>query len=314
MDIPVFIINGFLESGKTTFISETITDPEFSNGDRTLLIVCEEGVEEYNEKMLKDEHNVVIEYVDSPEELTPFFFKNLNARHKPKRVMLEYNGTWKMDYIFEADLPRNWIIVQVISLIDTTTFNNYFANMRQIMTEQLSQADTVIFNRCSDDIKKGPLRRSIKVMNRKAQIIYEGEEGVLDDNGEDDLPYDINADMIELTDDDFGLWYIDAMDNPKRYDGKVIKYTAMVYKPRNFPSGYFVPGRMAMTCCADDIRMIGFICKSDKADRLKNKEWIKIICEVKCEYHKAYNGEGPMLYAKKIEYTDAPADPLVYFT
>ena len=313
MDVPVFVINGFLESGKTTFISETVTDPEFSNGDSTLLIVCEEGVEEYDEALMK-KHNVNIVYVDSYEELTAFFFKDLNAKFKPKRVMFEYNGTWNMDYVMEADFPRNWILVQIISLIDTTTFNNYFNNMRQIMTGLLSQSDTVIFNRCTEDVKKGSLRRSIKVMNRKAQIIYEGKDGVLDDNGEDDLPYDINADVIELTDDDFGLWYIDAMDNPKRYDGKVVKYIATVYKPKNFPSGYFVPGRMAMTCCADDIRMIGFICKSDKADRLKNKEWIKIVCEVKCEYHKAYGGEGPMLYAKKIEYTDEPEDKLVYFT
>lgn len=313
MDIPVFIINGFLESGKTTFISETVTDEEFSNGDKTLLIVCEEGEEEYDMKIMQ-KHNVAIEYVDSPDELTEFYFKDVNAKHKPKRVMLEYNGTWSMDCILEADLPRNWIIVQIISLIDTTTFTNYFNNMRQIMTEQLSQSDTVIFNRCSPEVKKGPLRRSIKIMNRKAQIIYEGEQGVLDDNGEDDLPYDLNADIIELTDDDYGLWYMDAMDNPDRYDGKVVKFVATVYKPRNFPSGYFVPGRMAMTCCADDIRMIGFICKSEKADKLKNKDWIKIICEVKSEYHKAYGGKGPMLYAKKIEFTDAPEDKLVYFT
>lgn len=313
MDIPVFIINGFLESGKTTFISETVTDEEFSNGDKTLLIVCEEGEEEYDMKLMQ-KHNVAIEYVDSPDELTEFYFKDVNAKHKPKRVMLEYNGTWSMDCILEADLPRNWIIVQIISLIDTTTFTNYFNNMRQIMTEQLSQSDTVIFNRCAQEVKKGPLRRSIKIMNRKAQIIYEGEQGVLDDNGEDDLPYDLNADIIELTDDDYGLWYMDAMDNPDRYDGKVVKFVATVYKPRNFPSGYFVPGRMAMTCCADDIRMIGFICKSEKADKLKNKDWIKIICEVKSEYHKAYGGKGPMLHAKKIEFTDAPEDKLVYFT
>ena len=313
MDIPVFIINGFLEGGKTSFICDTLSDPEFSEGEKTLLIVCEEGVEEYDEELLK-KNNVEAVYVDSPDEFTSFFFRDLNAKYKPERVMIEHNVTWKMDYIFEADLPDAWVIVQVVSIIDASTFNNYLANMRQIMTQQLSQADTIIFNRCDENTKKGALRRSIKVMNRKAQIIYEAADGVLDDNEEDDLPFDINADVIEITDDDYGLWYIDAMDNPRRYDGKIIKYTAMVFKPRNFPSGYFVPGRMAMTCCAEDIQMIGFICKSDKADRLKNREWIKIVCEVKCEYHKAYKGEGPMLYAKKIEYTQEPEDKLVYFT
>ncbi len=313
MDIPVFIINGFLEAGKTNFISETVCDPEFSQGDTTLLIVCEEGEEEYDEVLMK-KNNVVVEYVDSPEEFTSFYFKNLNSKYKPQRVMIEYNGTWEMEHIFEADMPRKWIIVQVISIVNALTFENYFANMRAIMTEQMSQADTIIFNRCDENTKRAAFRRSIKVMNRKAQIIYEGKDGILGDDGEEDLPFDINADVIELSDDDYGLWYIDAMDNPRRYDGKIIKYTAMVFKPKNFPPGYFVPGRMAMTCCADDIQMIGFICQSDKADRLKNKEWIKIVCEVKCENHKAYKGEGPMLYAKKIEYTSEPEDKLVYFT
>lgn len=313
VDIPVFIINGFLEGGKTSFISETISDPEFSGGEKTLLIVCEEGVEEYDEDLLA-KNNVTAVYVDSPEELTGFYLRDLNAKVKPERVMVEYNGTWKMEYIFEADMPKDWIIVQVISLIDASTFENYIANMRQMMNEQLSQSDTIIFNRCNKSTKKGTLRRNIKLINRQAQIIYEAADGIIDENEEEELPFDINADVIEITDDDYGLWYLDALDNPRRYDGKIIKYTAMVYKPRNFPSGYFIPGRLAMTCCADDIQMVGFICKSDKTDRLKNKDWIKIVCEVKCEYHKAYQGEGPMLYAKKIEFTDEPKDKLVYFT
>ena len=56
MEVPVYIVNGFLESGKTSFIQETMTDPDFSDGTETLLIVCEEGEVEYDEQVLKKCH------------------------------------------------------------------------------------------------------------------------------------------------------------------------------------------------------------------------------------------------------------------
>lgn len=49
-EIPVYLFVGFLESGKTKFIQETFEDPNFDSGDKTLLLICEEGEEEYNPK------------------------------------------------------------------------------------------------------------------------------------------------------------------------------------------------------------------------------------------------------------------------
>ena len=42
-EMPVYLFTGFLESGKTTFIKETLGDPRFNNGQRTLILLCEEG-------------------------------------------------------------------------------------------------------------------------------------------------------------------------------------------------------------------------------------------------------------------------------
>ena len=46
--VPVYLFTGFLESGKTKFAQQTLEDASFNNGDRILLLVCEEGVEEYS--------------------------------------------------------------------------------------------------------------------------------------------------------------------------------------------------------------------------------------------------------------------------
>lgn len=313
MEVPVFLITGFLESGKTSFITETMSDPEFAQGEKTLLIVCEEGEEEYDEDWLLTKQTKVV-YVEDKSELTGFFFKDLNAKYRPERVLIEYNGVWQMTDILDVPMPSDWILVQTITTVDASTFENYLNNMRQLIMEQLQYSDTVIFNRCSKETKKSYLRRNIKVINAKAQIIYEAADGEDTGDDEEELPFDISGDMIELMDEDYGLWYIDAMDNPQKYEGKIIKFTAMVYKPKGFSRGYIVPGRHAMTCCADDIRFIGFICKTDKSDKLKDRDWIKLTAQIKCEKQRAYRGVGPVLYAKKIEFTDEPKDKLVYFT
>lgn len=317
MDIPVFIVNGFLESGKTTFVLETLKDPNFADGARTLLIVCEEGEVEYDVEELK-KMKVDVVTVEEQEELTNEFLAKVNKQYRPQRIMLECNGTWDFEELMELDMPDGWSVAQIITLIDATTFQNYMNNFKAIIAGQFKYADTIIVNRCDDSTDKIAIRRQIKPINRKGQIIYETADGITTDAGEEELPFDVNADLIELEDDDFGLWYMSAMDNPKMYNGKTIKFRAMVYKTDKFPKGGFVPGRFAMTCCADDIAFIGFLCKTDGAgpltyDQLKSRMWINVTAKIKVEYYKEYHGKGPILYAQTIEASTEPEEKLVYF-
>ncbi|WP_066714100.1 TIGR03943 family putative permease subunit [Clostridium sp. Marseille-P299] len=317
MEIPVYLVNGFLESGKTSFVNETFSDPEFTNGEKTLLILCEEGIEEYDEKQLAA-MNVDIVTVEEEEEFTEELLAQYQSFYRPQRVMIEWNGMWNVENFLELELPDNWEMVQIITTIDASTYNNYLNNMKSIMIGQFKYSDTIIFNRCDDSTDKIALRRSVKPVNRKGQIIYESENGVTDDAGEEVLPFDLNAEIIDLYDEDFGLFYMDALDNPKKYDGKTVRFRAMVYKSNQFPKGSFVPGRFAMTCCADDIAFIGFLCKAGKAgplpfEFLKMRSWITVTAKIKCEYYKEYRGEGPILYAQRIEKAEEPKEKLVYF-
>ena len=312
LEIPVYLITGFLESGKTTFIREVLASPDFADGEKTLLLLCEEGEEEYDKKEYA-RHNIEIVPVENEEDLTPEYLEYCQKYYRPYRVFVEFNGMWDAKKFSESRLPRRWEIVQVITLVDGSTFGVYLANMRSILSNIFSYTEMVIFNRCSLDMDLQMYRRSVKAVNPQAMLSFEDEEGNPLELGKEQPPYDLNADIIEISDVDYGLWYLDAMDTPERYDGKTVRFKGKVMKPRKFPSNCFIPGRNAMTCCADDIRFIGYICKSKFTERLKQKQWLEITAEVRYENVPEYGGEGPVLYAKHLKSAEPPQEDLVYF-
>ncbi len=210
-------------------------------------------------------------------------------------------------------MPKGWVIVQSLATVDSTTFDLYMNNMRQMMQEQVFSSDVVIFNRTDDQTDRGRLRRTIKTINRRAQIVYERTDGTIDERPEE-LPFDINQEVIELSDSDYAIWYMDAMENYKKYEKKKIKFRALVYNPPNLKKGIFVPGRFAMTCCIEDVTFIGFKCKYDKEEELQHKAWIDITAQVHVEFAREYKGKGPVLYPVAIEPADKPEDELVYFS
>ena len=312
LEVPVYMITGFLESGKTTFIQEVLESPDFADGERTLLLLCEEGEVEYDKKEYS-RHNIEILTVENEEDLTVEFLERCQKTYKPYRVFMEFNGMWDLKKFSESRLPRRWEIVQVITLVDAGTFDVYLTNMRSILSNIFSLTEMVIFNRCSLDMDLQKFRRSIKAVNQQALLSFEDEAGNPLELGKEQPPYDLTADIIAIEDVDYGLWYLDMTDTPERYDGKTVRFKGKVMKPRKFPEGCFIPGRNAMTCCADDIRFIGYICKSKFTEKLKQKQWLEITAEVHYEYSPEYQGEGPVLYAKHLKSAEPPQEDLVYF-
>lgn len=306
---PVFIVNGFLESGKTEFIRYTLAQPYFQVRGKTLLIVCEEGEEEYDDVLLK-RSRTVMEVIDEEEDFTPTQLLELEKKHKPERIIIEYNGMWNYK---EMKLPFNWKIEQQITTIDASTFPMYFTNMKSLLAEMLRKSEMIIFNRCDGIEDLSSYKRNVKAINQQADIIFEDSQGEVNQIFEDDLPYSLDAPIIELTNEGYGIWYLDSLDNLERYIGKTIQFTAMVLKPEEFPKGYFVPGRMAMTCCADDMAFLGFACEYEKAHTLSNKQWVKVTAKVAKEYFADYKGEGPILKAISVEQTKAPKEEVISF-
>ena len=265
---PVYVINGFLESGKTEFIAYTLEQPYFQVKGKTLLILCEEGESEYGETLLKVSRTE-LELIENEEDFTPSHLIELEKKHKPERIIIEYNGMWNYK---NMKLPWHWTIEQQVTTIDASTFPMYFNNMKTLLAEMVRKSELIIFNRCDGIEDLNSYKRNIKAINQKADIVFETSEGEVDEIMEDDLPYCLDDEIIALDNQGFGIWYLDSLDHLERYVGKKVKFTAMVLKPKNFPKGFFVPGRMAMTCCAEDMAFLGFACAYGDTDSLERSE------------------------------------------
>ena len=300
--MPVFLIDGFLESGKTQFLQFTMEQDYFKAEGKTLLIVCEEGETEYSDELLKRTKTAAV-YIDSLEELSQERLLELELLYNPERVLIEWNGMWNLD---DLKLPDDWNVYQQITLIDMSTFDLYAANMKSLLYAMVRNSEMIICNRCDGIEDLSGYRRTLKSMCPRGEIVFEDSEGEVNEIAEEDLPYDISADLVEISPEDYGIWYLDCMERRDRYEGKMVEFTAMVLKTPDFPKNYFVPGRMAMTCCEDDMTFLGFITKSREAKDLETKQWVRVKARIAYEYWKDYEGEGPVLYAETVE----PAKPV----
>ncbi len=279
MPIPVYLFTGFLESGKTRFIQQTMEDKRFNGGEKTLMILCEEGEEEYDVDRFYGK-NVHFEYIDKLEDITEEKLSEWPKKHKIDRVIIEYNGMWPLLNLYQA-LPEKWAIYQQILTVDTTTFLTYNQNMRNLVFDKVNGAELVIFNRFQEGVDKMPYHQIVRAISRRIDIAYEYENGEAEyDDIEDPLPFDIEADLIEVKDDDYALWYRDVMEDPQKYIGKKVCFKGMAAHTGKMPKGSFVPGRFVMTCCADDIQFLGFLCFSEESNRFPDKSWVKVTAEI----------------------------------
>lgn len=309
----VYLFTGFLESGKTMLIQETLKDDGFNTGDeKTLILLCEEGEVCYTKRLAEQVHATVVS-VNDPKKLTAPFLAKCEQLFHPDRVMIEYNGMWSVDQFLDVELPLRWILVQILSTVDASTFAMYLANMRSILYEQLRHSETIIFNRCDSSTDMLYLRNNIKAMNKRAQLIYESREGTILSAQEEQLPFDVSADHIELQDYDYGIWYMDALEHPRKYEGKTIAYNVKVYPVDLYKSNAYVVGREAMVCCSDDTSLIGLWVYT-KQLKPKALSWIHLYGRIRVEFDEDYGGEVCVI--DEIERTELQEheDDYVYFT
>ena len=184
---PVFVCTGFLDSGKTTLVKETLMEQEWIEPGLTLLLLCEEGEEEYSQKYL-DQKNMVLLKIEEFEQLNATFFKNCEKNYHPTQVVIEYNGMWKLEDLLAIKYPRNWELQGVYSTVDGTTLDMYMKNMRNMLMEQLMESELIVVNRCAEGVNRGGFRRALKIQNPMAQLIFEGMDGKIIEPTEEDLP------------------------------------------------------------------------------------------------------------------------------
>ena len=291
MDIPVYVIAGMLDAGKTAFINDTLREG-FSDKDRTLVICCEEGELEYDARLLR---NVTVVTVEDEEELNPLRLQRWEQEHRPDQVLIEYNGMWSLERLYREAMPRNWVLYQIMVMVDASTFDVYAKNMGQIMMEKILNADLIIFNRCDAQLRESLRKRNLRMVNRRADIFLENLDGTSENylTG-DESPFDLSGEITEIPDADFGVFYVDAMDHPQRYRGKKLHMKLVMFRSKKW-GNVPCPGRFAMVCCAEDIQFVGMLAQGDALAPYKDRQWIDAVVEMDIQEHKAYKGPGPVM-------------------
>ena len=312
-ETPVYLFLGFLESGKTKFIQETMEDPRFSSGEKTLLLVCEEGEEEYETIRFADAENVQLVVLEDKEQLNEEYLKNLQLQYEAERIVIEYNGTWMLEDLFSA-MPEGWMINQVMAFFDSNTFLNFNANMRQFTFDKIQNAQLVVFNRFDDTMDKMEFHKIVRGISRRCDIVYEHVDGKADfDDIEDPLPFDIHAPVIVIEDKDYAFFYRDLTENLEAYIGKKVKFKGLVATDKRLSKQDIVVGRHVMTCCEADIQYCGVACVLPQEMDLQTRDWISVTATVQFQKHRIYKGKGPVLVAERVIIGEPPEEALATF-
>ena len=308
--IPVFFINGMLDSGKTTFIIDTLKNDIREKKMKTLLLVCEEGEVEYEEEILK-ETNTYKHVFESVEDFDYKLVEKLIKQEKPDRVVIEMNGMWDLKML---QFPRIIEIVQLITFIDGSTFSVYFNNMRQKFNDMIKQSHVVCFTKVDGPEVLAPYQTALKLINNNCEYMIMDENLRAQDAFEEPLPYDIEQDVIKIEERDYGTFYIDTFDHKERYDGKTVEYDIMVVLSEKLPPNSFIAGRFIMNCCADDIQLFGFLADDTLGLKLKDRQWIHLKANISYEWSEEYNEEELVLKPISIDLIEGPKDKVLDLT
>lgn len=307
-EVSVYLFLGFLESGKTKFIQETLEDKRMENGENTLLLICEEGEEEYSPSEF-GVNNVAVVTLESADELTEENLSAITKKYKAQRVIVEYNGTWMLQQFFDA-MPESWVINQMMTFFDANTFLNYNANMRQLVFDKIQMTQMVVFNRFKGEFKKEEFHKIVRGISRRPDIVYEYVGGKAEfDEIEDPLPYDINSPVIEIEDRDFAWFYRDMAENTKNYINRTVRFKGMAAVSKKVPKGYIVLGRHIMTCCEADIAYDGFAVKCNNLlSGIATRDWLEVTAKIGYEYNSVYRTQGPVLSATELKRAEPPEE------
>ena len=310
--LPVYLFTGFLEGGKTHIIQESMEDKRFNSGEKTLIIQCEEGIDEFELDRFWGK-NVYLETIDTEENITKEYLTELGKKHKLDRVIIEYNGMWSLNKLYQ-NLPDGWAVYQEMMFADANTFLAYNTNMRQLMVDKLLNAEMIVLNRTPENIDKEEIHKVIRGISRRVAITYDYPDGHVEyDEIEDPLPFDLHAPVVNIEDEFYALFYRDLSEEMEKYQGKTIRFKGIVATDASMGDKSVLAGRHVMTCCVDDIAFNPLVCIFPEKTNLKTRDWVTLTGTIKIEKHKLYRGPGPVLYVTKTEFAVPPAQEVATF-
>lgn len=312
MKLPVYLFTGFLEGGKTSMIQESLNDQNFNSGEKTLVLMCEEGIEELDPSQFWGQ-NVRIERIEEEAQMTSAFLQSQIKAHKTDRIIIEYNGMWSLQTLYDA-MPSDWAIYQNVMFADANSFLLYNNNMRQLTVDKLRDAEMLVLNRASATVDKEQIHKIVRGISRRAAIVYDYPDGHVEyDEIEDPLPFDVNAPVIEIADEDYAIWYRDLSEETATYHGKCVKFKGMAANDPRLPDTAVILGRHIMTCCVDDIQYGGLVCVFPNKTPLKTGAWVTVNGTIKVEACRLYKNKGPVLYVESTDFAVPPKQEVATF-
>ena len=208
-------------------------------------------------------------------------------------------------------MPPSWVLYQIIAAAEGPTFEMYAKNMASLMMEKLRNADMILINRCTDELCAALRQKNLRLVNRRADIYLEKEDGTSEDYMDGTVSaFDLDAPEIRVSDEDYGLWYVEIMDNPQMYAGRTVVFRAMMCKPPKY-GRYFTPGRFAMVCCAEDMTFLAVACIGFDVSGIPERTWVEIRAEARVEHWDPYEGDGPVLHVQSVTPCEKPREEVV---
>lgn len=315
VDVPVYLFMGLLESGKTSVIQDFLGNNQFANNECNLIILGEEGEEELEWDLLQESHSEIV-VVEDETELSADYFRKLNDKYKPSSVLIELNGMWNVADFMNTEMPDGWFVFQTIGMVNAETFEIYQKNMKDRFMDVFRYCELIIFNRCDNSTRQQDIRRNIRVVNRKAQVIFESD---LEDFVEEppELPFSIDTDPIEIELDDYGAWFVDLQDNPENYSKKRVRFDGYICSAKKEGKAHYATGRVGMACCADDMMFLGIPATGPsfkQLDAAKNqRKWGKITGVIYLKYGPDDEIENVYVKVESFAEGEKPKDAIVYF-
>lgn len=305
----IYIFAGFMDSGKSTALQGVLLKNKFLAERKSLIICTEEGETEYDETLLKKQNASVL-YIDDEDDLNEEYLNTVVSELGVDCVYVEFNGMWDLKLFISEKVPADWTIATVFSFVDATTYDMYLKNMRQVIMNPLSVSDVILFNRCTENTKKGDIRRALKILNNRAEVHFTSVDGSIDDGIDELLLPDADGNL-EIDDSLFCPWFIDCIENTNKYYGKRIRTKVMITRGKGLADNQFYAGRMAAVCCAEDAQFIGFVAECD-GNVPENGEWLDIVANIK----QGIVDESKVIILLDIEEAnkiEAPEDIYLYF-
>ena len=276
-DIGVYFFEGFLEGGKTTYIQSLISDPQLPEDLRILILQTEEGMEELEPVPGRE---IFVEQLEGWDDVTPEHLAALEDKTECNTIMVELNGMWQ-ELDFFKRMPENWYPFRKFVIADASTFVSYNNNMRALAADKLKESTVVVFNRADPGVDRDALRKIVRAASRHVPIYFQATGGKEEfDDTPIELPYDLNAPIVEIQDRDYAEWERDISEEPEKYDGKILRLRGFAVKSRDHRKGHFGFGRQVMTCCEADITFLGFPAVASAANTPVPGSWVELTAQV----------------------------------